>query len=200
MEIIKKQFILEQQNMRAPVRAAVKDIVTIYKNNDEGEFYLPEELGEEMEYVFPLGSFSVELTLEQSDEIEDFKIDGGYYRKEFIVSINIVYNPKVKEKIIYDLVGELNEVVAHELRHFGQVRQGIYDLDVEDEETGYEYYSQPHEIDAQVFGFRRMSKVTNRPFDELVTRWFKTHKDIHEMGDEDVQKVIELIHDRNSKI
>lgn len=200
MEVIKKQFILEQQNMRAPVRAVVKDIVTIYKNNDEGEFYLPEELGEEMEYIFPVGSFSVELEINQSEDVEDFKIDGGFFRDENIVTIKIDYNPKVKDKIIYNLIGELNEVVAHELRHFGQQKQGIFDLESDDSSKGYEYYSQPHEVDAQVFGFRRMSKITKKPFDVLVDKWFDTHRDIHQMDDEDIERVKELIYDRNSKI
>ena len=201
MKTLTKKIILEQNNMRALVRVAVRDIIKIYKTHDEGEFYLPEEFDEEMEYVFPIGSFSVELKLEQSDEINDFKINGGYYRKEFVVSIDITYNPKVKDKIMYDLIGELYEVVAHELRHLGQVSQGLFDLkDDDDSETGYEYYSQPHEVDAQVFGFRRMSKVTKKPFDELVKRWFETHGDVHKMNDEDTQKVIKLIHDRNSKI
>lgn len=200
MEVIKKQFILEQQNMRAPVRAVVKDIVTIYKNNDEGEFYLPEELGEEMEYIFPVGSFSVELEINQSEDVEDFKIDGGFFRDENIVTIKIDYNPKVKDKIIYNLIGELNEVVAHELRHFGQQKQGIFDLESDDASKGYEYYSQPHEVDAQVFGFRRMSKITKKPFDVLVDKWFDTHRDIHQMDDEDIERVKELIYDRNSKI
>lgn len=200
MEIIKKRLILEQQNMRAPVRAVVKDIVTIYKNNDEGEFYLPEELGEEMEYIFPVGSFSVELEINQSEDVEDFKIDGGFFRDENIVTIKIDYNPKVKDKIIYNLIGELNEVVAHELRHFGQQKQGIFDLESDDASKGYEYYSQPHEVDAQVFGFRRMSKITKKPFDVLVDKWFDTHRDIHQMDDEDIERVKELIYDRNSKI
>lgn len=200
MEIIKKRLILEQQNMRALVRAAVRDIVTIYKNNDEGEFYLPEELGKEMEYVFPRGSFSVELKMEQSDKVNDFVIDGGYYSDEYIVSVEIKYNPKDKEKNIYNLVGELNDVVAHELRHLGQVKQGIFDLDVDKNKKGYKYYSQPHEVDSQVFGFRRMSKVTKKPFDVLVDKWFDTHRDIHQMGDNDIERVKQLVHDRNSKI
>lgn len=201
METLTKKIILEQNNMRALVRVAVRDIIKIYKTHDEGEFYLPEEFDEEMEYVFPIGSFSVELKLEQSDEINDFKINGGYYRKDFVVSIDITYNPKVKDKIMYDLIGELNEVVAHELRHLGQVSQGLFDLgDDDDSKTGYEYYSQPHEVDAQVFGFRRMSKITKKPFDDLVKRWFETHEDVHKMNDVDVDRVIKLIHDRNSKI
>ena len=82
----------------------------------------------------------------------------------------------------------------------GQVKQGIFDLDVDKNKKGYKYYSQPHEVDSQVFGFRRMSKVTKKPFDVLVDKWFDTHRDIHQMGDNDIERVKQLVHDRNSKI
>jgi hypothetical protein len=107
---------------------------------------------------------------------------------------------------IYDLIGELNEIVAHELRHEYQRNKGMYNFSVDDdyddddddydddeEKTGYEYYSQPHEIDAQVEGFKRMGVVTKRPFEELVRNWFRTHQDIHQMNPEDTKKVIDLI-------
>jgi hypothetical protein len=63
----------------------------------------------------------------------------------------------------------------------------------EEELEGLEYYSQPHEIDAQVEGFKRMKKVTRRPFEELVRNWFRTHQDIHQMNPEDTKTVIDMI-------
>ena len=105
---------------------------------------------------------------------------------------------------MYNLIGELNEVIAHELRHQYQRDYGLFDLDARDEEDeepeGYEYYSRPEEIDAQVEGFKRMRDVTRRPFEELVRNWFRTHRDIHQMGPEDEKKIIDQIldHYRNS--
>ena len=52
------------------------------------------------------------------------------------------------------------------------------------------YYTKPKEIDAQYYGFKRMAKITGKPFNELVVNWFKKNKDIHQMNDTDVLRVI----------
>ena len=108
-----------------------------------------------------------------------------------------------KNKILYNLIGELNEIIAHELRHQHQRDTGLFDLDnttSNEEEDGFIQYSKPEEIDAQVDGFKRMRDVTKRPFEELVRNWFRTHQTIHSMNPEDTKKVIDLILDyyRNS--
>lgn len=47
----------------------------------------------------------------------------------------------------YQLIGELNEIIAHEMEH---VRQDYFDefdlFDVKTTENNLEYYLQPHEI------------------------------------------------------
>ena len=202
---IKKSLILEKSEQSQLIRKIVRDIITIYKSNDDGEFYLPEDLdGEEMEYHSPKNSISVELMLEMSDDVDDFMSTAFFVRDENIIEIKIVYNPKNKNKITYDLIGELNEIIAHELRHLYQRDTGLFDFGDEDDEEEelppFEYYSQPEEIDAQVYGFRRMKKVTRRPFEELVRNWFKTHKEIHQLNEKEQEEIIDMILDHNSKI
>ena len=202
---IKKSLILEKSEQSQLIRKIVRDIITIYKSNDDGEFYLPEDLdGEEMEYHSPKNSISVELMLEMSDDVDDFMSTAFFVRDENIIEIKIVYNPKNKNKITYDLIGELNEIIAHELRHLYQRDTGLFDFGDEDDEEEelppFEYYSQPEEIDAQVYGFRRMKKVTRRPFEELVRNWFRTHKEIHQLNEKEQEEIIDMILDYNSKI
>lgn len=202
---IKKSLILEKSEQTQLIRQIVRDIITTYKSNDDGEFYLPEDLdGEEMEYHSPKNSVSVELMLEMSDDVDDFMSTAFFVRDENIIEIKIVYNPKNKNKITYDLIGELNEIIAHELRHLYQRDTGLFDFGDEDDEEEelppFEYYSQPEEIDAQVYGFRRMKKVTRRPFEELVRNWFKTHKEIHQLNEKEQEEIIDMILDHNSKI
>ena len=202
---IKKSLILEKSEQSQLIRKIVRDIITIYKSNDDGEFYLPEDLdGEEMEYHSPKNSVSVELILEMSDDVDDFMSTAFFVRDENIIEIKIVYNPKNKNKITYDLIGELNEIIAHELRHLYQRDTGLFDFGDEDDEEEelppFEYYSQPEEIDAQVYGFRRMKKVTRRPFEELVRNWFRTHKEIHQLNEKEQEEIIDMILDYNSKI
>lgn len=202
---IKKSLILEKSEQTQLIRQIVRDIITIYKSNDDGEFYLPEDLdGEEMEYHSPKNSVSVELMLEMSDDVDDFMSTAFFARGENVIEVKIVYNPKNKSKITYDLIGELNEIIAHELRHLYQRDTGLFDFGDEDEEEEelppFEYYSQPEEIDAQVYGFRRMKKVTRRPFEELVRNWFRTHKEIHQLNEKEQEEIIDMILDHNSKI
>lgn len=202
---IKKSLILEKSEQTQLIRQIVRDIIQIYKINGDGEFYLPEDLGgEEMEYRSPKNSVSVELTLEMSDTVDDYMSTAFFVRDENVIEIKIVYNPKNKRKITYDLIGELNEIIAHELRHLYQRDTDLFDLGDEDDEEEelppFEYYSQPEEIDAQVYGFRRMKKVTRRPFEELVRNWFRTHKEIHQLNKKEQEEIIEMILDYNSKI
>jgi hypothetical protein len=194
MNIIKKSFILEGTEMGREIRTVVRDIIQIFKNEDEGEFYLPEEINDEKPYYeFKRFNLSVELIIRQSDDVDDFLINGELYRDEGIVVILIVYNPENKNKLLYGLVGELNELVAHELRHLYQQTHKNFNLDVEEPEDPFEYYTQPHEIDAQIAGFKRMSNITKKPFDQVVRNWFEKNKDIHMLNDDERERVIQMI-------
>jgi hypothetical protein len=199
-EIYKKRVILEKAQNASYIRKIVRDVITLYKKELEGEFYLPDELdNSKTEYTLPNSQIEVELIIQPSDEVNDFMVNANFYRDDDIIVVKIVYNPNKKTQIIYELIGELNEVISHELRHQFQRDTGMFEFNDEEDDDGLEgleYYSQPHEIDAQVEGFKRMRDVTRRPFEELVRNWFRTHQDIHYMNPEDTKKVIDLILNR----
>ena len=180
--------------MRQEIRTVVRDIIQVFKSENEGEFYLPNDLRDnEIEYKFPKFDLEVELIIKESEDVEDFLLNAELYREEGIVAIIIVYNPENKNKILYNLVGHLNELVAHELRHIYQQKYKTYDIDVEEPEDPFEYYTQPHEIDAQIAGFKRMSQITKKPFEDIVRNWFEKNKDIHRMNGNETEEVIEKI-------
>jgi hypothetical protein len=194
MNTIKKSFILEGAEMRQEIRTVVRDIIQVFKSENEGEFYLPNDLRDnEIEYKFPKFDLEVELIIKESEDVEDFLLNAELYREEGIVAFIIVYNPENKNKILYNLVGHLNELVAHELRHMYQQKYKTYDIDVEEPEDPFEYYTQPHEIDAQIAGFKRMSQITKKPFEDIVRNWFEKNKDIHGMNDNETEEVIKKI-------
>jgi hypothetical protein len=188
-------LLLEDNRRRDIIRNIIRDIIKVYKVEDEGEFYLPMYINDEVDfYDFPgTEGLVVVLEVEMNEGVESFRVDANFYRNDGIIEIIIEYNPEIKEKIMYDLIGELNELVAHEVRHIDQRTKGTYDLDIPEEKDPYKYYIQPHEIDAQVFGFKRLAKLTKTPFDTVVKRWFKTHKDLHQLTDQEVQDVIARI-------
>jgi len=202
---LSKEMIVESYKYDSLIRKIVKDIVIIYKQNGEGEYYLPEDIDEDkIEYHLNDIFVTIELILEESKHVDGFLLNADYYSDddEDVVIVKIVYNPETKNKILYDMIGELNEILAHELRHNYQKNKGLFDLKVgpnDDEEEGYDYYTKPEELDAQYYGFKRMSKITNKPFKDLVINWFKTHKDIHQMDDNDSNRVIEKILDYKPK-
>jgi|688.fasta_scaffold103569_6 hypothetical protein len=193
-EIVRKELLSEQGRKRDVIRKVIKDIVTVYKNEDEGEFYLPEyfEDRDEMVYDFmTMGeSFNLELILEINDEIPNFRVNAEIYNDEHLIKLVVQYNSEMKERILYDLIGELNEVIAHELRHITQDIRGTFVSKSYRGKDPVKYYTQPKELDAQVFGFNRLSKLTRTPFEEVVNRWFETHRDIHQLDDKGINTVI----------
>jgi len=191
---IKKEILLESQKYNSLVREIVKHIVYIFKNNSEGEFYLPYDVNNNEEYEFKDIYLSLELILEKSKETEEFLTNAEFYPQENVVSIKIVYNPANKSNLIYNLIGELNEVITHEITHLHQRDNELfYSNNIMNGDEGFNYYTKPEEIDAQYYGFKRMSKITKKPFEDLVRNWFKKYKDIHQMNNEDSDKVINMI-------
>ena len=137
--------------------------------------------------------FSVELKIEEDENIDDFKINGEYVEDDDTVTIVIHYNSDKKRTLVYDLIGELNEIVAHEIRHIVQKEKGHFELGGSKEEDSYKYYTQPHELDALNFGFKRMSRMTKKPIDTLVQNWFDNNEDIHMLKPEQKKDVIKKI-------
>ena len=188
--------LLEDNRRRSVIREIVRDIIKVFKTEDDGEFYLPNYFDEEKDfYEFkelptPL---SVEMQLAKNDEIQSFVINGEYLHEDDIIIIRIEYNPEVKMQIMYDLIGELNELIAHEIRHVDQNIKGTYELGGDEPEDPYEYYTQQKELDAQLFGFKRLAKITQKPLDFVIKNWFEKNKEIHNLTDEQIPDVINQI-------
>lgn len=197
---ITKKIITEISKRRKIVRDLVADIIKIYKDEEEGEFYLPEDINGSHVYLFPKlkTPLKVELTIFPDEEIENFVIDADFFYKEGVIAITIIYDPEKKINLIYDIIGELNEIVAHEIRHVDQHRLGLYNFSDEEETDPIKYYTQPHELDAQVYGFNRISKLKKIPFEQVVRNWFETHKNFHGMEKEDYDQVIQKIIDKKN--
>ena len=189
-------LLLEDNRRREVIRVIVKDIISVFKQEEDGEFYLPNYINDDKDfYNFTNfeNNLSVEVSIIPNIDVDDFIVDGNYWGSDDIIEIIIDYNPDVKSKILYDLVGELNQVVAHEIRHIDQRNKETFDLDGPEEEDPYEYYTQPHEIDAQVFGFKRLSKIAKKPYEIVVKNWFDKHKDIHRLSNKEMEDVINIL-------
>jgi hypothetical protein len=176
----------------------VKDILKIFKHQKEGNYQLPEDITtdeEDMVYDFPQldSTFTIELIMGINDSVDTVDVDGEYYRDDDTIVVRIESNPNLDRETLEELHFELNELIAHELRHLKQHKSGLFDLNVEEPESPLEYYTQPHEIDSQYFGFKRLSRLTKKPFNKVVKNWFDTHKELHQLNNNEVEIVVDKI-------
>ena len=175
------------------IRTLVKDIISLYKFQREGEFSLPEDIrGEEnMTYSFPefKNPFSIDLNLAKDDDVDTVEVDAAYYRDEDIIEVTIVSNPEIGLHNIQELIGELNETIRHELEHVSQYQKG-YDFPIKEPKNPLKYYTQPHELEAQLAGFKRRSRKENRDLEEVIRGWFRRNEKNHRLKPKQVEILI----------
>lgn len=176
------------------VRKVVRDITTTFKNHDEGSFDLPSDIRED-DFAYSISDdteFNVELEIIKSQNVDGFQIESSYYREEDTMEIKIIYNPQYGKTIIYDIIGDLNDDVRHEMQHAIQQSQGVR-FPKSEPKTPLKYYSQPIEIDAQKRGFRRLAKLQRKPLEQVVRTWFNVNRDRHRLSDKEMEVVIDKI-------
>lgn len=196
IDIKNNKPITESKMSKIAVRTIVKDVVELIKKNSGGRknYILPKKQ-EFYSFTNLPFEFGVELTLITSKKIEGFETTSYYVRDEDVIELAIKYNPDNIVKHLYELIGELNEIIAHELEHGYQEYYGEYDSDEDFEKIDdpLTYYTLPHEIPAQVKGFTRLAKLRKQPFESVVKNWFDTHKDVHRLNPNETQQVINIL-------
>jgi hypothetical protein len=191
-DLKKPENITESRMSKVAIRTTVTDIVYKLKDGKPGTFYLPGDSGEEYDFTNLPFKYGVELILEIDDEMEGYQMNGEYSSDDEVIEIIIRYNPKTLRRNFYNIIGELNDIVAHELEHgFQYNRDGRIHQEAPDE--SFEYYTQPHEITAQRAGFRRVAKLRKLPYKDVVRDWFEDHKDVHGLTDDEMEEVIKII-------
>ena len=103
------------------------------------------------------------------------------------VFLNI--DPKTDQSFLYDLVGEFNDVISHELTHKRQYERGdkIPKRRITRPET---YYTQPHEVEAQMVGFKRKSKLTGKPLENIIRDYFNKRRAKYKLTDKIIDRIV----------
>ena len=193
------ESIISEGKYGSVVRKVVKDILNVFKYQKEGEYTLPEDISaddDDMVYDFTqLNSpFTVNVEMSLNDEIETVDVDGEYYDEEDTIVIRIESNPNLDRETLEELHFELNELVAHELQHLIQ-RDSGYKFPKRVTKKSLKYYMQPHELDAQITGFKRRAQKERKPFEEVVRTWFDRNHSKHQLNQKEMDMVINKILD-----
>lgn len=187
--------LITEGKLDSVVRNIVRDIITIFKKGQTGEFGLPEDLNtDKIFYKFPQfkNEFQVFLEIIPDDSIQGFDVDADFYHEDELIYVTITTNSQFDFKLLYNLIGELNEVIAHELTHFKQYESG-FKFPKKEPKNPKKYYSQSHELQAQKAGFKRKSKIQKLDYETLIRRWFEENKHKHKMNPQQSEKVIQKI-------
>jgi hypothetical protein len=173
------------------VRSLVKDVIMLRKHNKEGEFVLPEDINGDMTYSFPDidSNLTINLSLGVDESVDSVAVDGEYYYDDDSISISIVTNPKLNKEILEELHFELNEIIRHELEHVIQYESG-YNFPKKEPKVPLKYYTQPHELSAQIAGFKRRARKERRPLEDVIRDWFIKYPEKHRLSPKNVEKVI----------
>jgi hypothetical protein len=87
---------------------------------------------------------------------------------------------------------ELNELIRHEVEHIIQIERGDY-IPKREPKDPLKYYSQPHELGAQIAGFKRKAKKLRKPLITVIRDWFDKYTSKHRLSPEKVELVISRI-------
>jgi hypothetical protein len=176
------------------VRQLVKNVLSIVKFQKEGNFNLPEDISGEMTYNFPQldSTFTIDLNLEVSNNIETVDVDGAYYPDDDTIEISIITNSNLNREILEELHFELNELIRHELEHVIQFERGD-NIPEKEPKQPIKYYSQPHELQAQIAGFKRRARKERKPLEDVIRSWFVKNKLKHRLSPKNIEVVINRI-------
>jgi hypothetical protein len=114
----------------------------------------------------------VNPTPNKDENIKPLDIQGYWDEDENQIEIDVDISEDADMDVMYELIGELNDVVTHELEHAKQTKSGYVFPDVEYKQPK-RYYLQQHEIEAQVAGFKRKSKLQKKPIEEVIREYFQ---------------------------
>jgi len=188
--------LLESTRQKEVVKTLVKDIIRVYSKEDDGEFYLPNYIDDSIDF-YNFTSFdndlTLNLTLNPNNKIDDFDVKCEYIKDSDILEVTIDYNLEIKNKITYDLIGVLNDILENVFTTTNQKLIDTTNLEKGEDPNQYEYYTNDDEIKTQIIGFNRLSELTKVPFDVIVKQWFKKNKSIHKLNDEQIYSVVSKI-------
>jgi hypothetical protein len=171
-----KSFLLTEGRYDSITRKVVKDIVRIITKRDYNSHDLPWDVSGEMEYEQEGMSFSVELNLIQTDDVDKFEVRTSISddNDENVIMMRIELGTNFTQQNLEKLFYKLQEDVRHEIEHFTQKGfyrikdRPVYKGSTSNLKTVYGHHKNIIEVPALVHGFYRRAKLEKRPIDEIM--------------------------------
>ena len=131
---------------------------------------------------------------------DEYMIDGKTVDDGFTIEVNLIINPNFLPGVMYDVIADLNDIVTHEIEHIYQIHwrpedeKDPYEGREDERPTGKDYYKQPHEVPAELAGFRRVNKLRKKePIENTIRDWFNRNKSVHNLSDEDIDELTDFL-------
>jgi hypothetical protein len=208
-------MINEAKDINEPIRMIVRDITNIIKSKEYGSYNLPEDVSSShnLEYDFDsdykkfnisraynIPPFSIELTYDANFNMDEpYMLNAALLDDNETIGMVIIINPEHFPQLMYDLIADVNDLVAHEIEHIFQEYgmrpedESNYKLDGDEETKGIDYYTQKHEIPAQLKGIIRVAKLRKQPIEQVIMDWFKRSKYAHQLNDDEVIYMVDFL-------
>jgi len=208
-------MINEAKDINEPIRMIVRDITNIIKSKEYGSYNLPEDVSSShnLEYDFDsdykkfnisraynIPPFSIELTYDANFNMDEpYMLNASLLDDNETIGMVIIINPEHFPQLMYDLIADVNDLVAHEIEHIFQEYgmrpedESNYKLDGDEETKGIDYYTQKHEIPAQLKGIIRVAKLRKQPIEQVIMDWFKRSKYAHQLNDDEVIYMVDFL-------
>jgi hypothetical protein len=155
-------------------QCVLNDIENILNYNSTGLYYLPEDCGGELTYKFFGQDLIVEFDWEETKAFETNLVLGDYYNNEATIKISL----RDSKKIDSETISNIGEVLVHEMTHWLQELDGLVFPNPRNIEDDF-YYLQPHEIEAQYYGFDFQCKYSNLKLEQAIDLWFEKYGKFH---------------------
>jgi len=138
--------------------------------------------------------FNMEIVMNKGKDYDNtflkpYDMEGFWDDDTDTLELFLNIDPKANQSFLYNLIGDLNDFISHELTHKRQYERGdmIPKRKITKPET---YYTQPHEIEAQMIGFKRKSKITNQPLETVVRDYFNKRRAKYKLTDKIIDRIV----------
>ena len=171
-----KKPLLTEGRYDAITRKVVRDIMKAVTEGDSDSYNLPWDISTEQEYEQEGLSFSLELDIVRTNDVEIFEVRTAVADEdeENIIMMTIILGPRFNSQKLQKLFYKLQEDIRHEIEHFTQIGPNrikdrpTYKGSTANLKTTYGHHKNVIEVPALVHGFYRRAKLEKRPLDEIM--------------------------------